>query len=200
MMESPAQSAAAPSSPAGGDGEQRLAKLQRLAAAGFPPFGRAFPDARSLADLRAGFQEGLGLRAAGRLVTIRDMGKSIFADLRDGSDRFQLYAGKAHTAEFDAFKHLLDAGDLIGVEGELFTTRMGEPTIRILKWTLLAKALRPLPEKWHGLKDVEIRYRQRYLDLIANPEVRRLFDRRSQIVREIREFLWAEASTRWKRR
>ncbi|MFH1476830.1 MAG: lysine--tRNA ligase [Verrucomicrobiota bacterium] len=191
MTESPAQPATA-SGPDSGDGEQRLAKLQRLAAAGFPPFGQAFPNTRLLADLRSGFQESLAVRTAGRLMTIRDMGKSIFADLRDGSGRFQLYAGKSHTAEFDAFKHLLDAGDLVGVEGELFTTRMGEPTIRILKWTLLAKALRPLPEKWHGLKDVEIRYRQRYLDLIANPEVRRLFDRRSQVVREIRAFLWAK--------
>ena len=132
MTASPAQSVAIPC-PDNGDGEQRLAKLQRLAAAGFPPFCNAFPDTRLLADLRTGFQEGLGVRAAGRLVTIRDMGKSIFADLRDGSDRFQLYVGKSHTTEFDTFKHLLDAGDLIGVEGELFTTRMGEPTIRILK-------------------------------------------------------------------
>ncbi len=191
MTESPVQPAPAPG-PDSGDGEQRLSKLQRLAAAGFPPFGQAFPDTRLLADLRAGFQEGLAIRTAGRLMTIRDMGKSIFADLRDGSDRFQLYAGKSHTAAFDTFKHLLDAGDMIGVEGELFTTRMGEPTIRILKWTLLSKALRPLPEKWHGLKDVEIRYRQRYLDLIANPEVRRLFDQRSQVLREVREFLWAK--------
>ncbi|MBU4211842.1 MAG: lysine--tRNA ligase [Verrucomicrobia bacterium] len=191
MTESPAQPVAVPC-PDSGDGEQRLVKLQRLAAAGFAPFGQAFPNTRLLADLRAGFQEGLAVRAAGRLMTIRNMGKSVFADLRDGSDRFQLYAGKSHTTEFDAFKHLLDAGDLVGVEGELFTTRMGEPTIRILKWTLLAKALRPLPEKWHGLKDVEIRYRQRYLDLVANPEVRRLFDQRSQAVREIREFLWAK--------
>ncbi|MFA5043142.1 MAG: lysine--tRNA ligase [Kiritimatiellia bacterium] len=190
MTEPSAQPVADPC-PDGGDGEQRLLKLRRLAAAGFAPFGQAFHNTRLLADLRAHFQEGLGVRTAGRLMTVRDMGKSIFADLRDGSDRFQLYAGKSHTAEFDVFKHQLDAGDLIGVEGELFTTRMGEPTIRILKWTLLSKALRPLPEKWHGLKDVEIRYRQRYLDLVANPEVRRLFDQRSQAVRAIREFLWA---------
>lgn len=191
MTESSAQSPAA-SIPERDDGEQRLAKLQRLAAAGFAPFGNAFPDTRLLADVRSGFQEGLAVRVAGRLTTIRDMGKSIFSDLRDGSDRFQLYAGKSQTAEFDSFKHLLDTGDQIGVEGELFITRMGEPTIRILKWTLLAKSLLPLPEKWHGLKDVEIRYRRRYLDLIANPEVRKLFDRRSQVVRAIREFLWAK--------
>ena len=191
MTASTAQPAAASASD-NGDGEQRLLKLQRLTAAGCLPYGQAFPDTRLLADLRVSFQEGLAVRAAGRLMTVRDMGKSIFADLRDGSDRFQLYAGKSHTAEFDTFKHLLDAGDLVGVEGELFTTRMGEPTIRILKWTLLAKALRPLPEKWHGLKDVEIRYRQRYLDLVANPAVRRLFDQRAQIVRAIREFLWSQ--------
>ncbi len=109
MTESTAQPAVSPS-PDGGDGEQRLLKLRRLTAAGFPPYGQAFPDTRLLADLRTCFQEGLAVRVAGRLMTVRDMGKSIFADLRDGSDRFQLYAGKSHTAEFEAFKHTFKKG------------------------------------------------------------------------------------------
>ncbi len=146
--------------------------------------------AGTLAELRAVFEENKPVRAAGRLLIIRDMGKSVFADLQDGSGRFQLYAGKAHTADFASLK-LLDPGDHLGVDGEMFVTRAGEKTIRVKQWTLLAKALRPLPEKWHGLRDVEIRYRQRYLDLISNPDVLFLFQQRSRVVREIRAFLWA---------
>jgi lysyl-tRNA synthetase class 2 len=178
----------APAFTAGGR-EQRLAKLKQLAETGHPPFGGAFEVSGTLEVIRSAFEENKAVRAAGRLITIRDMGKSVFADLQDGSGRFQVYAGKAQTTDFDGFK-LLDPGDHIGVEGELFVTRMGEKTIRVVKWVLLAKALRPLPEKWHGLRDVEIRYRQRYLDLIANPEVRRQFHQRSRVVREIRAFLW----------
>lgn len=171
--------------------EQRLIKLQHLAAAGYAPYGSAFPMTGRLAEIRAAFAEGRPVRAAGRLITIRHMGKSIFADLNDGSGRLQVFAGKSQLGEkeFEAFK-LLDTGDHIGVEGELFTTRTSEPTIRIARWTMLAKALRPLPEKWHGLKDIEIRYRQRYLDLIANPAVRELFYRRAEVIREIRCCLW----------
>ncbi|MBI2439919.1 MAG: lysine--tRNA ligase [Lentisphaerae bacterium] len=192
MTAPPAQPNAANAPDRDDSGEQRLAKRRALEAAGFPSYGAAFPDTAMLAAVREGFLEGASVRAAGRLLTVRDMGKSVFADLSDGSGRFQLYATKGHTEAFDTFKQLLDAGDLIGVEGVLFTTRLGERTIRLQKWTLLAKALRPLPEKWHGLKDVEIRCRQRYLDLIANPEVREIFERRSRIVRAIREFLWAK--------
>ncbi|MFC1461228.1 lysine--tRNA ligase [Verrucomicrobiota bacterium] len=171
--------------------EQRLIKCQRLTEAGYRPYGHAFTVTSQLSDIRSGFAEGRKVRAAGRLMTIRRMGKSIFADLRDGSDRLQVYACKSGLPDkdFDAFA-LLDSGDFIGVDGELFTTRAGEKTIRIAQWALLAKALRPLPEKWHGLKDVEIRFRQRYLDLIANPEARELFNKRTQVIREIRSFLW----------
>ncbi|MBI3986176.1 MAG: lysine--tRNA ligase [Lentisphaerae bacterium] len=171
--------------------DQRVAKLSRFAAQGRPPYGRAFEVTGPLAEIRAGFAEGRAVRATGRLITHRDMGKSIFADLHDGSDRFQVYAHKPHLGDepFLSFK-MLDMGDCIGVEGELFTTRTGERSIRIARWTLLAKSLRPLPEKWHGLKDIEIRYRRRYLDLIANPGVRDLFRQRSRIVAAIRTFLW----------
>jgi len=170
--------------------ENRLTNMRALEEQGYRPFGRAFERTGRLAEIRAAFEEGKRIAAAGRLMTVRDMGKSIFCDLRDGSDRFQVYAQKKELGEeaFAAFK-LLDVGDHIGVEGTLFTTRTEERTVKIEKWELLSKALLPLPEKWHGLRDVEARYRQRYLDLVANPEVRLLFDRRTQAVREIRSFL-----------
>ncbi len=169
---------------------QRMANLEALRAAGFEPWGGAFARTGSLAEIRTAFEEGRAVALAGRVLTTRDMGKSVFAHLTDGSDRFQVYArgnilGEEHLA---AFKRL-DLGDIIGAEGTLFTTRTGEKTLQISRWVLLAKALRPLPEKWHGLRDVEARYRQRYLDLIANPEVRARFDQRSRAVREIRNYL-----------
>lgn len=170
--------------------EQRIANLRELESLGYEPYGPAFERTASLAGLRETFEAETQVRAAGRLATIRDMGKSIFADLRDGSDRFQVYVQKNHLGEdvFKAFK-LLDLGDHVGVEGSLFTTRTGELTIKVDAWTLLAKALLPPPEKWHGLKDTEVRYRQRYLDLTGNPETRDFFNKRSAAIREIRAYL-----------
>jgi lysyl-tRNA synthetase class 2 len=169
---------------------QRMLNMEKLREAGYAPFGGAFHTTGRLSEIRAGFEEDAGVRAAGRLVTIRKMGKSIFADLHDGTDRFQIFVQKNTLGEeaFAAFK-LLDVGDLVGVAGELFVTRMGEQTIRIEEWTLLAKSLLPLPEKWHGLKDVDARYRQRYLDLISNDDVREVFLTRIRIIEEIRSFL-----------
>jgi len=171
--------------------EHRINNMQELVAKGYAPFGRgAFPRSGRLADIHAAFEDGKSVRVAGRLTTIRDMGKSIFADLNDGSDRFQIYVQKKgmDEAAFEAFK-LLDIGDHIGVEGDLFITRTEEQTIKVTTWDMLSKALLPLPEKWHGLKDTEARYRQRYLDLISNPESRALFNRRILAIRAIREFL-----------
>ncbi len=170
--------------------DQRLVNMQELQKAGHRPFGMAFERTGRLAEIRAAFAEGQIVRAAGRLTTIRSMGKSIFADLRDGSDRFQIYLkrGALPDAAFDAFK-FADLGDHIGVTGKLFTTRMGEPTIEVSEWTLLSKALLPMPEKFHGLRDTEQCYRQRYLDLVSNPEVRVRFDRRIAMVRAIRTYL-----------
>ncbi len=170
--------------------EQRLANMEALRRAGHRPFGHAFIRSGRLAELQQTFEEGRTVTAAGRLTTIRDMGKSIFADINDGSGRFQVYVQKKALDEavFDAFK-LLDLGDFIGIEGELFTTRTGERSIKAARWEMLAKALLPLPEKWHGLKDTEARYRQRYLDLISNPESRALFNRRIETIRAIRGFL-----------
>ncbi|MGD9611273.1 MAG: lysine--tRNA ligase [Kiritimatiellia bacterium] len=171
---------------------QRLAHLEALKAAGHRPYGRAFERSGSLAGVRAGFAEGQAVRIAGRLVAVREMGKSIFAHVQDGTDKFQIYVQKNALGEdsFAAFRRL-DIGDFMGAEGELFTTRMGEQTVKVLRWELLSKSLHPLPEKWHGLQDVEVRYRQRYLDLIANPEVRKVFDARSRILSFIRRFLEA---------
>ncbi len=170
--------------------EQRLANLAALQELGYPPYGGAFKRTGSLSKLRETFQEERVVSAAGRLTTVRDMGKSIFADLRDGSDRFQIYVQKKTLGEeaFKAFK-MLDLGDQVGIEGEQFTTRTGEPTIKVVNWTLLSKSILPPPEKWHGLKDVELRYRQRYLDLMGNPDVRELFNKRSALIREIRQYL-----------
>jgi lysyl-tRNA synthetase class 2 len=170
--------------------QQRLAHLQELQARGIAPFGAAFARSGTLVEVRARFEEGRRERVAGRLVRMRNMGKSVFADLHDGSDRLQLYLQRDAVGEaaFDC-AGLLDLGDHVGVEGVLFRTRTGEPSLKVESWTLLAKALLPLPEKWHGLQDLDTRYRQRYLDLIANPEVRAFFNRRSRAIREIREFL-----------
>ena len=170
---------------------RRLENLRRLEALGCQSDGGEFVATPSIGEVCAAFAENHPARAAGRLLTVRDMGKSIFADLQDATGRIQIYIGKSHMPpdQIEAF-HLLDLGDLIGVTGEMFTTRMGEPTIRVDAWRLLGKALRPLPEKWHGLRDVDLRYRRRYLDLIANADTRTVFSRRAAIIRAIRAFLW----------
>ncbi|MCC7518905.1 MAG: lysine--tRNA ligase [Verrucomicrobiae bacterium] len=169
---------------------QRRQKLDALRAEGADPFRAEFRPDASLAAVRERAKEGGRVRLAGRLMTRRDMGKSVFADLRDETDRIQVYAQKDVLGEkaFARFAHL-DLGDILGVEGELFTTRTGELTVKVAAYTLLAKALRPLPEKWHGIQDIEARYRQRYLDLISNPDSRALFRQRSRIIRAIRHFL-----------
>lgn len=170
--------------------QQRIVNMHKLEEMGYKPYGSSFHRSGSLAETRAAFEEGKKVSVAGRLMTIRDMGKSIFADIRDGSDRFQVYAQAKQLGEkaFEAFKYL-DMGDIIGVEGSLFKTRTDEFTIKIESWTILSKSLLPLPEKWHGLQDVEIRYRQRYLDLITNPEVMDLFNKRIQMIQGIRSYL-----------
>lgn len=170
--------------------QQRLANLGELEARGRQPFGQAFARDGRIEDVRAAFADGKSLRAAGRLVAKRDMGKSVFAALQDASGKFQIYLKKdaLPEADFDAFR-FVDLGDHVGVEGECFTTRTGEPTLKVASWTLLGKSLQVPPEKWHGLTDVELRYRKRYVDLVANPEVCAVFRRRAAIVRGVRSFL-----------
>src|SRR5438270_10847071 len=148
---------------------QRREKLEALQARGANPFGHAFETSGTIGELREKFAEGTTLRAAGRITAHRDMGKSHFVDLRDSTGRLQVYihAKEVGPEAIELFK-LVDLGDFIGVEGDCFLTKTGEPTLKVHKLELLAKALRPLPEKWHGLQDVEARYRQRYLDLVSN--------------------------------
>jgi lysyl-tRNA synthetase class 2 len=134
-------------------------------------------------------REPVRVRTAGRIVGLRSFGKAAFAHLSDGEGQLQVYVRKDTVEEpgFDVWKQL-DIGDFIGVEGSLFRTKTDELTVKVENLTFLAKALKPLPEKWHGLSDVELRYRQRYLDLIANVSVRETFVRRSQMIREMRGF------------
>ncbi len=170
--------------------EQRKAKLAALRAKGINPFANKFSPTESCHEARTNYLEGREVAVAGRITAHREMGKSMFIDLKDQSGRIQVYAQKNTLGDesFDIFKHL-DMGDFIGARGSLFTTKTGEISIKLQSFVILTKALRPPPEKWHGLADTEIRYRQRYLDLIANDDVKTVFLQRSAIVREVRNFL-----------
>src|SRR4030095_13221877 len=157
---------------------------------GIDPFKNKFSPTEKCVEARVNYVEGREVSVAGRITAHRDMGKSMFIDVRDQTGRLQVYAQKnvLGDEQFDVFRHL-DLGDFIGARGTLFTTKTGEISVKLIAFTPLSKALRPPPEKWHGLADTEIRYRQRYLDLMANPEVKDVFLKRSQIVREVRNFL-----------
>lgn len=175
---------------AGEELRARAAKLARWRARDVDPYGGRYERTHSLAQVRAGAAEleGQAVAVAGRLVAVRRHGSMVFADLLDGSGRLQVCARRDTLPRFDWFLDL-DLGDIIGVRGPVFRTRRGEITVEVRSFTLLSKALRPLPEKWHGLRDVDLRYRQRYLDLIANPEVRETFVLRSRMVAAVRRFL-----------
>jgi lysyl-tRNA synthetase class 2 len=168
----------------------RLDKVERLRAAGIDPYARGFHPTFSTVAARAliGEQERTDpVSVAGRLMVKRQQGGLVFADLQDGRGRIQLMANRSILGE-DAFAGFadLDLGDIVGVAGPVFRTKRGEITVEVHSFQLLTKALRPLPEKWHGLRDVEIRYRQRYVDLIANPPVRDVFRARTKIITAIR--------------
>jgi len=176
---------------------QRREKLEALRRAGVDPFGGRYPVTHWGRDLAerlgsAGESElkGCGpVSLAGRVVTMRHHGKTCFAHLMDQTGRTQLYARADGLGDEYARFVELDAGDFIGVTGEMFRTRTGELTVAVKTFSFLAKALRSLPEKWHGLKDVETRYRQRYVDLIVNAEARDIFVMRARLIRAIRAFL-----------
>ncbi len=177
--------------------EQRRAKLAALQERGINPFMNKFTPDIGCGEARAKFEagelaDGAPVLIAGRLTAHRDMGKSQFIDLKDVSGRVQVYAQKQALGDeaFEIFKHL-DLADFIGVKGTIFRTRTGEPSVKADSFVILSKALRPPPAKWHGLEDTEVRYRQRYLDLIANDDVKTVFLKRSAIVREIRNFFHA---------
>lgn len=171
--------------------EQRKAKLESLKQKGASGYASAPSGSITVAESLKNFQEGSKVSLCGRITARREHGKVYFLDLKDSTGRIQLYL-KADIIGTEAFKILsedIDIADIISASGELFKTHTGEPTVKVEKFTFLTKALRPLPEKWHGLKDVELRYRQRYLDLIANEEVKKVFLQRTQIIKCIRNFL-----------
>ena len=188
--------------------EQRKQKLERLRSRGVNPYPNRYQQTHTTQEAIAQLEEmeaqETSQRAknrvfgketepvgvAGRITAIRKMGKSSFLDIRDGSGKIQLLFqnGNFNEEQQELFKDM-DIGDIIGVEGNLLRTRTGEPTIAVGEFTLLAKSLQPLPEKWHGLSDTDTRYRQRYVDLIANSEVKEVFRVRSQVIAAIRQFL-----------
>ena len=171
----------------------RIEKLNKLKADGRDPYiTTKFPVDRLAKEIRDGYDEleGKDVVIAGRMMSRRIMGKASFADVRDSSDRMQIYVriDEIGKEAFDEFK-TWDLGDIVGVEGYVFKTKTGEISVHAKSIKLLSKSLLPLPEKWHGLRDKEERYRKRYLDLIANPEVKDTFVTRSLILREIRSYL-----------
>ncbi|MEI6132229.1 MAG: lysine--tRNA ligase [Bacillota bacterium] len=171
----------------------RRAKLAELQADGKDPFAQVkFDFSHSSSEILDNFEslEGKEVCFAGRIMSMRDMGKASFCHLQDREGRLQLYIkiDEIGELEYEHFKRL-DLGDIIGVTGEVFRTRRGEISVKLSKYVLLTKSLQPLPEKFHGLKDTDIRYRQRYLDMIVNPEVKNNFIIRSKTIKAIRKFM-----------
>ncbi|MEI8314652.1 MAG: lysine--tRNA ligase [Verrucomicrobiota bacterium] len=169
----------------------RLEKRAKLLEQGIDPYGSRFDVSETIAVVRANPTPERDVRIAGRLMSHRDMGKSLFADVKDSSGRIQIYVQKKVLTDelFDRFKHFIDLGDIVGITGKLFTTHAGELTVRVESFTLLSKAIQPLPKEWFGIKDTETRVRQRYLDLTLNDKVRETFRLRSRIISEVRKFL-----------
>lgn len=166
---------------------QKLAKIREM---GIDPYGARFDTTTTPGDLKANFAEDKRVTIAGRLLAIRDMGKSQFFVIGDIQGRIQGHLSRnAVPEETWILWKLLDRGDWIGITGTTFTTKRGEPTVKVEELSILSKSLRPLPDKWHGLADREVKYRKRYLDLIANQESGDLFVMRSRMVAEIRAFL-----------
>jgi lysyl-tRNA synthetase, class II len=180
--------------------EQRIAKLEALRQQGVDPYPPRVTRTHTAAEALAAYQDapppeepsgGARVIVAGRLMSVRVMGRSTFAHLADATGQIQIYLRRDTLGEenYDLFRHQIDIGDFIQAEGALMSTRTGEITVNVEEWTILSKTLRPLPEKWHGLRDVETRYRQRYLDLIANEEARTIFRTRSRIISIVRHIL-----------
>lgn len=188
------------SSESGGEREKELnelmrvrrEKLEELRKIGIDPYGTRFERTHLARDILDNFQEleNKPVVIAGRIMSKRGMGKASFAHIQDSSGQIQVYVrlNNVGSEAYELFRKL-DIGDIIGVRGKVFKTRMGEITVSVESFNLLSKSLRPLPEKWHGLRDVELRYRQRYVDLIVNPEVKEVFKTRSKIIRAFRRFL-----------
>lgn len=170
----------------------RLNKLEEIKKMGVAPFGKSFSLTHNLQQIKDNFEEleNQDVKIAGRIMAIRGHGKAAFFDIQDQTGRLQMYIKKDGVTEetFQLYK-LLDIGDIVGIEGQVFRSKKGEISVAVSDLTLLSKSLRPLPEKWHGLKDTDIRYRQRYLDLITNPEVKQTFLLRSKIITTMRRYL-----------
>ncbi|MFA6357990.1 MAG: lysine--tRNA ligase [Candidatus Omnitrophota bacterium] len=170
--------------------QQRIAKLGVLGAKNVALYPARVPAHSTISQALAGFEEGKKVTLCGRIMAIRGHGKVSFMDLRDTTGKIQLYVKRDVIGEEKAgLLEQLDIADIVTVSGELFKTHTGEFTLKVLDLAILSKALRPLPEKWHGLKDVELRYRQRYLDLLSNEDVKKVFVLRSKIIQAIRSFL-----------
>ncbi|MEI6631232.1 MAG: lysine--tRNA ligase [bacterium] len=169
---------------------QRKAKFNSLQAKGITVYDRADPGHIDIRAALDDFQEGRRVSLCGRITAKRSHGRAVFLDLKDATAKIQLYLKENIIGQdrFSVFEDV-DISDIINIKGELFNTHTNEPTVKVEEFSVLSKSLRPFPEKWHGLKDVELRYRQRYLDLIANEEVKKVFLSRSRIIRSIRNFL-----------
>ena len=169
----------------------RLQKLESLRKAAVPVYPERYERTHTLKEAMSLAEETKGVRLAGRLVALRSFGKLTFGHLQDLEGRLQVAFARQTLGEepYALFTKLIDIGDFIGAEGEIFRTRTGELTLRAERFTFLGKAIRPLPEKWHGLTDIEACYRQRYLDLIMNPETRKRFLMRTRLVKAIRDYL-----------
>lgn len=167
----------------------RLDKIKTLKENNIFPYGRKFRASHSIFEVLNPFEEGKQVVLVGRIMANRSHGKVLFSDLEDQTGKIQLFI-KTNQLKINDFEIIkaLDIGDIVGVKGELFQTKMGQDSVRVSELEILSKSLLPLPEKWHGLKDVEIRYRQRYVDLIANKDVRDVFIKRSKIVSLIRKY------------
>lgn len=171
----------------------RLENLEQIKKAKINPYPEKYERTATLAEAKK-MKEGEKVKAAGRIMLKRDMGKITFCHLLDAASRMQIVLKKdeLEKEKYDFFLKNFDIGDFLGVEGKIFVTKKGEISILVEKYKMLSKSLRPLPEKWHGLKDIETKYRKRYLDLIMNREVKERFDFRGKLIRSIREFYWKE--------
>jgi lysyl-tRNA synthetase class 2 len=170
--------------------KQRVAKLEAIKDAGVEPYGGRFLRSSTIEELVGNFVENKEVSLAGRIIALRSHGRAIFADLKDSTGKLQIYLKEdvVGKEQFTLFEKV-DIGDILGIRGATFKTRTGELTLKVLEFTFLSKSLRPLPEKWHGLKDIELKLRQRYLDLIVNDQIKQTFLLRSKIISLIRSFL-----------
>ncbi|MEK6833644.1 MAG: lysine--tRNA ligase [Nanoarchaeota archaeon] len=169
---------------------ERLKKLEELKKQGINPYPHKFDKKNSISEC-VNEKVNASVKTAGRIMSKRDLGRIIFSNLRDGTGEIQIVLQEKETPEKikDFFKKYLDIGDFAGIEGKIFKTKTGQKSILVKKIEVLSKAILPLPEKWHGLQDKEERYRKRYLDMIMNPEVKKIFEKREKIIDTIREFL-----------